>query len=125
MIIFLGLFVMSIGAMAFAQVAEPQNLDQAVAYMPVLMKYIHSGSVLGISAVVVLLLSYVLKAYVIPRVGLNKGAIPVISMALGVLVGPAIAIISGASPEQAVQSLAAGPWAVFMHEAIAKYFQKV
>lgn len=131
--VFLTVFLMLISfcyaANALAQViAEPISIDDSVELLPVIVVAFQNGSYLAAGAMITMILIFLLKRFglkylnkVLP-VQVKEAWIPLITLGLGAVIGPLLAIANGASVAEAILSVAAGPGAASMYSIGGKFF---
>jgi hypothetical protein len=104
--------------------AEPQSADAAIDLIGNISMAIKNGQYLLAGAFLTLILVFIIKKYVLPKAKLGPGVLPIVSTILGMLVGSAVAIIGGASAQQAMLAVLAGPMAGNVWDSAAKFFFK-
>ena len=103
-------------------VTEPVSVDQALGMGGLLLELFKSGQYLAAAALLTLVGVFLVRKYVLPKIGLKPGVLPIVSAVLGVLSGSAVALASGAPKDAAVLALLAGPAASQMWDALIRYF---
>jgi hypothetical protein len=83
-----------------------------------------SGNFLLAGSLVTLLLVFAIRKYVFPKINIGDGALPIVSIILGMFVGSAGAIIGGATAPQALLAVLSGPLASSLWSSLLKYFFK-
>jgi branched-subunit amino acid transport protein AzlD len=106
---------------AFAQAAEPGSVDQAVGLLPQILANISQGKYLLAGALITLVIVFIVKQYVLPKVNLSTGALPLISLVVGALSAVALGISGGATPAQAALALLSGPTASALWDIVIKF----
>jgi len=114
-------FVIAFCFSALAQVAEPTSVDQAVGFIPQIISAFGAGKALLACALIVLVLVFAVKQYVLPKVNLSTNILPWVSVLLGVLSALAVGISGGATPGQAALALLSGPAASSLWDLILKH----
>lgn len=105
-------------------VASPDSIEQALQIMPVIMELFHNGQYLAMSAGIVMILVFGIKKYLLKRLKLGNGVLPLISAGLGVAVALSLSIFMGANVQQACLAMLAGPAAGNLWDSVVKYFFK-
>lgn len=106
----------------FAQaVSEPASVDQAVGFIPQIISLFGQGKALLACALIVLVLVFAVKQYVLPKVNLSTNVLPWVSVLLGVLSALAVGVSGGATPGQAALALLSGPAASSLWDLILKH----
>lgn len=109
----------------FAQaIGEPGSVEQAVGMLPILVNFAKAGNWLMFGAALSLLLTFAIKKYVLPKVGLGNGVLPLVSIVLGVVAGVGAAVLGGASVQAATLAVLSGPLASSLWDALFQYFFK-
>ena len=113
-----------IGFMAFAQDVpkEPGSLQDVAQLLPLLLEFGKSGKWLLFGAALTMVLVFVLRQYVLPKLGLTTKVLPLVSAVLGALVGVAGPLLMGADPKAALLAVLSGPVASTLWQAVFKYF---
>lgn len=102
-------------------VQEPQDIAQAVAYLPALIDFARKGNWLLFGSLLTILLTFAIRQWVLPKAGLNVRILPIVSGVLGALVGVGSAILGGAAPEAAAIAVLSGPVGSILWDAVLKY----
>jgi hypothetical protein len=119
--IFGALFMTACAALpALAQAVDPDPLS----YIGVIWAAIQSGQYLAAGAGVTLILVLLIKKYLLPKLGLGSGILPVVSIVLGIVSGVGMAIMGGAPLGAAIAAAFSGPVASSLWDALIKYFFK-
>ena len=102
-------------------VPVPETLDQALGFISGLIVAAQSSNWLAFGAGCAMILTFAVKTYVLPKIGLGNGVLPWVSLLLGAVTGYGGAILAGASHEAAMMALLSGPVASMLWAAIAQY----
>lgn len=102
-------------------VTEPTTLEQAVGYLPTLIELAKNGKWLLFGALLTVVLTFFIRQWVLPKAGLNVRVLPLVSAALGALVGFCIAYLAGAAPLEAALATLSGPVGSLFWDAVLKY----
>ena len=113
-----------IAAATTSVVAEPGDLEQAIGMLPTIIEAAKNSNWLLFGALVSLILTFVVKKYVLPKAGLGNGVLPWVSILLGLLAGVGGAVAAGAKIEAALLAVLSGPVASSLWEMIVQYFVK-
>lgn len=122
------LFILFLPLALFAQtpiappVLAPDTLDQVVGLLPSLINAFKQGHFLLAGAVSTLIVTFVLKQYILPKLNLGTGILPLASTVIGILIGWAISVIGGATAVQAMLAVMSGPLASNLWDLGLKYF---
>jgi hypothetical protein len=108
-------------AQTVAPVQEPQNLDQALGFLPTVLSFFKNGQWLLLGASLTLVLVFAIKKYLLAKWNVPSGVVPFISAGLGIAVGVAGAVLGGASPQAALLAVLSGPLASAMWSSGVKY----
>lgn len=106
----------------FAQVTEPVDVSGIVGILPAILNAFKNGQYLLAGALVSLILTFVIKTFVLPKVKLGNGVLPIVSALIGCLAGVSIAVANGAEPLAATLAVFSGPVASTLWDSIVKYF---
>lgn len=106
---------------ALAQVTEPTSVDQAVGFLPQIISAFGQGKALLGCALLVLVLVFAVKQYVLPKVNVGTNVLPWLSVGLGILSALAVGVSGGATPGQAALALLSGPAASSLWDLILKH----
>ena len=120
---FLLLFLFPIFAWA-QEALPPESIEEVVSFIPALMAAIKSSNWLAVGAIVTVILCFLIKKYLLPKIGLASGVMPLVSIVVGILAGVGMAVIGGASPQAAAMAALSGPLASSLWDALIKYFFK-
>lgn len=115
-------FLVSFCMTAFAQVTEPGSVDQAVGMLPGIIAAFQTAKPLLGCALIVLILVFVIKQYILPKLNVSTSILPWVSVVLGILSAIAVGVSGGASPAQAAMAMLSGPAASSFWDMILKYF---
>jgi hypothetical protein len=118
------LFPMSLWAEGNAVVLEPESLEEALRFIPVILEALSSGNYLVMGAAISLVLTFLVRRFVLPKMGLGNGFLPVVAALLGMLAGVGGAILGGADMQSAVLAVMSGPLASVLWDSFFKYFFK-
>lgn len=125
MTLLIPVFFVITGCLAFAaEVLPPESAEQVIGLIPTLIELFKNGSYLAFAAGVVMILTFIIKKYVLPKFGLGKGWLPIVAIIIGVLGSWAASVFGGASPLESILAVFSGPTAIALWDAIAKYFFK-
>lgn len=102
----------------------PGNMEEALRFLPVILEALRSGNYLVAGAAVALILTFLARKYLLPKMGLGNGFLPVISALVGLIAGVGLAIVGGASADAAMLAVMSGPLASVLWDALFKYFFK-
>lgn len=105
-----------------APVPEPDSLEKAIGFIPTIIEAAKSSNWLLFGGLVALVLTFVVKKYVLPKVNLGTGVLPWVSIVLGLLAGVGGAVAAGAKLEAALLAVLSGPLASTIWETIVQYF---
>ena len=108
---------------ALAQVAAPADGD-IVGYIPAIWLAIQQGNWLLAGAGVTLILTLLVKKFLLPKIGVGNGVLPIVSAVLGIVSGVGMAILGGAPLGAAAAAVFSGPLASMLWDAVVKYFFK-
>lgn len=124
--IFLGVFIVPflVFAEEVAKVVEPEQAQDALGFLPAIVEAFKSGHYLMAGALISLVVTFVLRSYVLPRLKLNDGLLPILSAAIGLLSGVGLAVANGATLNEATLAVFSGPLASMLWSSSIKYFFK-
>lgn len=111
-----------LGLAAFAQITEPATVEKAVGLLPMIYEAVKSGQTLMAAALATLVIVFILRQYVLPKLSLSAQVLPLVSIVVGMLSALAISVASGASLQAAAMGLMAGPLASSLWSVLIKYF---
>lgn len=111
-----------LGIAAFAQITEPATVEKAVGLLPMIYEAVKSGQTLMAAALATLVIVFILRQYVLPKLSLSAQVLPLVSIVVGMLSALAISVASGASLQAAAMGLMAGPLASSLWSVLIKYF---
>lgn len=103
-------------------VAEPKDWGDVAEFFPAMIQAVKSGNWLLFGALVSLILTFAVKQFVLPKLGVGNGILPILSVVLGAVAGVGGAVASGASLGAAALAVLSGPLASTLWDAIVKYF---
>lgn len=118
----LGAIALAIGWAIAAMGQEPGSLPEAFNLLAPIIELIGNGKYLAGGAGITLILVYLFRAYVMPKLKVGPGALPLIAAGLGVVVGLAASLFGGAKLEEATLAVLSGPAAMALWSAVIKYF---
>jgi hypothetical protein len=101
---------------------EPQSLDQVVSLIAPIITFVKNGQYLMAGAAVTLVLVFLFKTFILPRIALTTQILPLLSAVLGLFAGLSISILAGATPLQAMIAMGSGPAASLLWDSILKFF---
>ena len=111
------------GSVVLAQeVLPPETIDQALGFIPGIIEAAKNSNWVMFGAGVAMVLTWVIKEYVFPKIGLGNALLPWVSLVIGVLSGYGGAVFMGATPEAALLGLMSGPVASMLWAAVGQYF---
>lgn len=117
------LFVLLFGSLAFA--GDPNASIDLNQILSLVADNIASGKHVVLGAAIVLGLVALFKRFVQPRIPVGNGALPYLSIALGLLVGLCSDLVNGISAAEAAKiALLSGPGATFFWESLFKLVVK-
>jgi hypothetical protein len=102
------------------QVTNPQTVDEALTMLNVIVKLFQEGQYLLAGAALTLVLVFIFRRFFMHK--LSTKALPLISIVTGLVTGISLAILSGASPTQALLASLSGSVASSLWDAGLKYF---
>jgi hypothetical protein len=122
-------FILVITTLFFASVnliaqvpGEPGSVGDAFTMLPTILALFKSGKSLMAAAGIVLILVYLIRQYVLPKLNLSTKALPLVAALLGLVTGPLVAIWLGGSAQEALLAALSGPVASTIWQALLKYF---
>lgn len=109
---------------AFAQeVSEPETIDQALGYLPLLIEAFKLGKWPVFGALATLVLVFIFRQFILPKLKIfSTEILPIVSAVLGIFVGLAVALAGGAPIGGALMAVLSGPLASTLWMAVVKYF---
>ncbi|SRR5574343_595885 len=108
-------------ALAQDVVAEP-NVPSLLGSV---LKNIATGQYVMAASALVLILVYLFRKFVLPKLSLGNGVLPYITIALGALVGILSNIVAGVGPAEAANIiLISGPGAAMLWDSVFKLMAK-
>ena len=111
-----------LGLAAFAQITEPATVEKAVSLLPMIYEAFKSGQTLMAAALLTLVIVFVVRQYVLPKLNVSAALLPLVSLIVGALSALAISVASGATLQAAAMALMAGPLASSLWSVLIKYF---
>jgi hypothetical protein len=108
----------------FAWAQEPETVAGAGSMLKPIWDAIGNGSYLLAGAGITLILVFVFRKYVMDKIGLGSGVLPLVSAVLGVISGLAVSVWGGANGGEAAMAMLSGPAAGMLWDAVFKYFFK-
>ena len=109
-------------AILMAQALEPDSIDQAIRMIPTLMEAFQQGKFLAAGAGVTLISVFGFRKFILPKIPLGTGVLPLVSALLGVASGVAVSVMGGAAPTQAALAILSGPVASTLWDSLFKFF---
>lgn len=126
----LGLWLAFLGPLAsvscFADpVAVPTDLNGVAGLIPTFLAAWQNKNWLLIGALVSLVLTFIIKTYVLPKIGIGNASLPWISIVIGILAGVGGAVAGGAPLGAAALAIFSGPlasslWAMLFQFLVPK-----
>lgn len=107
---------------AFAEPSVPTDPNSAVTLVQAILSLFHNGQYLAMGGGITLLVCFGVNQYVLPKMGLGSALVPWIGTVVGLLSGAGIALMSGATLQQSMMALLAGPMATHLYEMIFQWF---
>ena len=118
----LGIFFAA--SVSWCQELPEQNLD-INATVQSIFDYIAHGKPVMAAAAGILILVYLFRRYALPKLKIGNGVLPILSLALGGIIGILSQVIAGVPPAEAAKIiLISGPGASVFWSAILKLFVK-
>jgi hypothetical protein len=111
-----------LGLAAFAQITQPETVEKAVGLLPMIYEAFKSGQTLMAAALLTLVIVFVVRQYVLPKLNVSAALLPLVSLIVGALSALAISVASGATLQAAAMALMAGPLASSLWSVLIKYF---
>ena len=111
-----------LGLAAFAQITQPETVEKAVGLLPMIYEAFKSGQTLMAAALATLVIVFILRQYVLPKLNLSAAVLPLVSIVVGMLSALAISVASGSTLQAAAMALLAGPLASSLWSVLIKYF---
>ena len=102
-------------------VVEPNSVPDALGVVPVLVEAYRNGNYLLAGALISLVLTFVIRAFVLPKLKLGHGVLPLLSALIGMISGVGLAIANGAPLEAAAMAILSGPLASSFWDSLLKY----
>lgn len=109
-------------AEAPAAVQEPVNLNDVAQLIPTLVGFAKNGQWLLFGALLSMVMTFMIRQFVLPKISLGAGVLPLVSGVLGVLSGVGGAVYMGATPIAALLAVMSGPAGSWLWSALAKHF---
>lgn len=107
-----------------ATLEAPQEVGDVMGFLPVIIHAAQNGQWLLFGALIALVVTFIAKKYILPKLKLGNGLLPLISALVGMVGGVGLAIANGAEPLQASLAVLSGPLASTLWDALIKYFFK-
>jgi hypothetical protein len=105
-------------------IAAPQEIGQALELLPVIMSTMKNGQWLAFGALISLVVTFIVRKWVLPKLKLGSGVLPLVSALIGMFAGVSLAIANGAEPSAAGLAVLSGPLASTLWDSSIKYFFK-
>jgi hypothetical protein len=102
--------------------ADGAELKEYIGFAKIVVELYKDGKILGAAAGLTLILVFLFRKFLMARLKLKPGVLPLVSLLLGALAGWASAVLAGATAGQAALALLAGPVASQAWDIIVKYF---
>jgi len=123
------LFIMLTPMLAMAQeipkiIAQPESVEGLSVFLPAIITAYQSSNWLILGALLAMVVTFLVKKYVLKKLKLGTGILPIISAMVGIVGGVGLAVISGATPQEASMAVLSGPLASTLWASGAKYFFK-
>jgi hypothetical protein len=118
-IFFAGLFMP-----LFVWATEPGTVGEATGMLAPIWEAIKNGKYLLAGAGVTLVLVFAFRKFLMDKLGLGTGVLPLVSAGIGILSAIASSLWLGASLPEAGMAVLAGPAAGLLWDAVIKYFVK-
>jgi len=116
------LLAASSSSVAAVVVEDPKSTEELVKFLPLLIDAFKHSQWLLFGALTTMVLIFVFRQYVLPKLNFSTAILPLLSAVIGVPVGLSIAIVGGASPKDALLAVLSGPVASTLWAALAKHF---
>ena len=115
--------IMFFPSILFAQdIVQPEHIEDALQFLPVLMNAIKTSNWLLAGSLVSLIVTFTVRKYLLKRMKLKTGVLPIVSSVVGCFAGVSLAIINGADIHSASLAVLSGPLASTLWDSIIKYF---
>lgn len=106
----------------FAQVLQPPtDLGSAASFLPAIIAAFKNGQYLAGGALLSLILTWAIKMYILPKLNLGNGWLPIIAAVVGIFGGVGLAVANGGSLGAAALAVLSGPLATALYEAVMQY----
>lgn len=102
-------------------VKEPEQVTDALKMIPVILGALKDGNYLLAGAFCSLVLTFLSRRFVLPKLKLGPGILPILSAVIGCVSGVGIAIAAGANVSQASLAVLSGPLASTLWDSVIKY----
>lgn len=119
-IFFAVIFLLS--SLCIAQVIEPEKIQDALGLLPVLFSFIKNGQWLLAGAAISLIVTFVSRHYIFPKIKVGDGVLPIYSALVGCLAGVSLAVLNNATLGEATIAVMSGPAASLLWDSAVKYF---
>jgi hypothetical protein len=114
-------FCFAVFAQSPTPVSEPASIEQAAGIIPTAIEAFSQGKVLLGCMLLVLIVVFAVKQYVLPKLNVSTSVLPWLSVGLGILSALAVGITGGATAGQAALALLSGPAASSLWDMILKH----
>jgi hypothetical protein len=124
------LFILTFGFAAWAlaeevaKIVEPEKIDQVLGFLPAIVEAFKSGHYLMAGALVSLVVTFGIRQYVLPKLKVADGLLPLISAVVGMIAGVSLAVANQAPIGEAAMAVMSGPLASTLWSGALKYFFK-
>jgi hypothetical protein len=108
----------------WAQVTQPETVEEAVGLFQPLWDAIGNGQYLAAGAVITMIIVFAFRKWLMPKLNLGSGVLPIVSAFVGILSGAAVSVAGGADAGQAAMAVLSGPMAGMLWDSLFKYFFK-
>lgn len=105
-------------------IEAPEEVGDIVGFLPALVGAYKNGAWTLFGALIALILTFVIRKFVLPVVKLGSGVLPLVSAILGIVAGVGLAVANGASAQAASMAVLSGPLASTLWDSLIKYFFK-
>lgn len=102
--------------------SELKDFGDVAKLIPTMVTFAKNGQWLLFGSVLSLILTFLVRQLVLPKVNLKTGVLPLVSAVLGCLAGVGGAVLAGATPLAAVIAVLSGPAGSWLWSAVAKHF---
>lgn len=76
-------------------VLPPENIDQALKLLPMLLEMVQMKNWGMVAALAIMLVTYLFRMYILPKLAINDRALPLVSGGMGVLLAVAVSLAAG------------------------------